>query len=87
MFFDLTVRPVRSRTETRFGCREPGAASFAGLAAGGVFGAVLNGRRLGSPADGGLALSGLGADNVLTAGAEVAWSRSGQGADLLHRSG
>lgn len=79
VFLDLTVQPVRSRTETRFRCREPGAASFADLAAGSVLGAVLNGRRLDPPADGRLALPGLGADNVLTAEAEVAWSRSGQG--------
>ena len=79
VFLDLTVQPVRSRTETRFRCREPGAASFADLAAGSVLGAVLNGRRLDPPADGRLALRGLGADNVLTAEAEVAWSRSGQG--------
>jgi aminopeptidase N len=79
VFLDLTVQPVRSRTETRFRCREPGAASFADLAAGSVLGAVLNGRRLGPPVDGRLALPELGADNVLTAEAEVAWSRSGQG--------
>ncbi len=79
VFLDLTVQPVRSRTETRFRCREPGAASFADLAAGSVLGAVLNGRRLDPPVDGRLALPGLGADNVLTAKAEVAWSRSGQG--------
>jgi aminopeptidase N len=79
VFLDLTVQPVRSRTETRFRCREPGAASFADLAAGSVLGAVLNGRRLDPPADGRLALPRLGADNVLTAEAEVAWSRSGQG--------
>ena len=79
VFLDLTVQPVRSRTETRFRCREPGAASFADLAAGSVLGAVLNGRRLDPPVGGRLALPGLGADNVLTAEAEVAWSRSGQG--------
>ena len=79
VFLDLTVQPVRSRTETRFRCREPGAASFADLAVGSVLGAVLNGRRLDPPADGRLAVPGLGADNVLTAEAEVAWSRSGQG--------
>jgi hypothetical protein len=44
-----------------------------------VLGAVLNGRRLDPPAGGRLALPGLGADNVLTAEAEVARSRSGQG--------
>ena len=79
VFLDLTVQPVRSRTEIRFRCREPGAASFADLAAAGVLGAVLNGRRLDPPVDGRLALPGLGADNVLTAEAEVAWSRSGLG--------
>jgi aminopeptidase N len=79
VFLDLTVQPVRSRTETRFRCREPGAAAFADLAAGSVLGAVLNGRRLDPPVGGRLALPGLGADNVLTAEAEVAWSRSGQG--------
>ena len=76
---DLAADPVRSRTEIRFRCREPGAASFADLAARGVLGAVLNGRRLDPPVDGRLALPGLAADNVLTAEAEVAWSRSGQG--------
>src|SRR6266516_2687549 len=28
VFADLTAEPVRSRTEIRFGCREPGAATF-----------------------------------------------------------
>jgi len=55
VFLDLTVQPVRSRTETRFRCREPGAASFADLAAGSVLGAVLNGRRLDPQVDGRLA--------------------------------
>lgn len=58
VFLDLTVQPVRSRTETRFRCREPGAASSADLAAGSVLGAVLNGRRLDPPVDGRLALPG-----------------------------
>src|SRR4029077_1835415 len=40
VFLDLTVQPVRSRTETRFRCQEPGAASFADLAAGSVLGAA-----------------------------------------------
>jgi aminopeptidase N len=83
VFLDLTAQPVRSRTEIRFRCREPGAASFADLAAGSVLGAVLNGRRLDPPVDGRLALPGLGADNVLTADAEVAWSRSGEGLTSL----
>src|SRR6266566_2936283 len=33
VFADLTAEPVRSRTEIRFGCREPGAATFAELIA------------------------------------------------------
>ena len=33
VFADLTAEPVRSRTEIRFGCREPGAATFADLTA------------------------------------------------------
>ena len=56
-------------------CSQSGRGPRPGSAAG----AVLNGRRLDPPVDGSLALPGLGADNVLTAGAEVAWSRSGQG--------
>jgi aminopeptidase N len=71
VFADLTAEPVRSRTEIRFGCREPGAASFAELTATATR-AVLNGRELAGPADGRLALPGLAAENVLTVEAEVA---------------
>ena len=71
VFADLTAEPVRSRTEIRFGCREPGAASFAELTATATR-AVLNGRELAGQADGRLALPGLAAQNVLTVEAEVA---------------
>jgi aminopeptidase N len=70
VFADLTAEPVRSRTEIRFGCREPGAATFAELTATATR-AVLNGRELAGPADGRLALPGLAAQNVLTVEAEV----------------
>jgi aminopeptidase N len=71
VFADLTAEPVRSRTEIRFGCREPGAATFAELTATATR-MVLNGRELAGPADGRLALPGLAAQNVLTVEAEVA---------------
>jgi aminopeptidase N len=67
VFLDLTAGPagpVRSRTEIRFGCREPGAATFADLTAA-VTSAVLNGRAVGPAADGRLGLPGLAAENVL----------------------
>lgn len=67
MFLDLTAGPagpVRSRTEIRFGCREPGATTFADLTAA-VTSAVLNGRAAGPAADGRLGLPGLAAENVL----------------------
>ena len=76
VFLDLTAGaagPVRSRTEVRFGCREPGAATFAELAAA-ASSAVLNGRAVGPAADGRLALPGLDAENVLVVEAEAAGS-------------
>jgi aminopeptidase N len=79
VFLDLTADPVRSRTEIRFGCAEPGAATFADLSAHAVLSAVLNGRALGQPADGRLALPQLDADNVLTVEAEVACSLTADG--------
>jgi len=71
VFADLTAEPVRSRTEIRFGCRAPGAATFAELTATATS-AVLNGRELAEPADGRLALPGLAGQNVLVVEAEVA---------------
>jgi hypothetical protein len=52
VFADLTAEPqgsVRTRTEIRFGCREPGAATFAELTATAIR-TVLNGRELDRPA-------------------------------------
>ena len=71
--------PVRSRTEIRFGCREPGAGTFAELTTTAVLGAVLNGRAAGPVRDGRLELSGLAARNVLVVEAEVAYSSGMQG--------
>ena len=71
VFADLTAEPDRSRTEIRFGCREPRAATFAELTATATS-AVLNGRELARPADGRLALPGLAGQNVLVVEAEVA---------------
>ena len=48
LFADLTAEPVRSRTEIRFTCAEPGADTFADLAATAAS-AVLNGREVGAP--------------------------------------
>jgi aminopeptidase N len=79
VFLDLTADPVRSRTEIRFRCGEPGASTFADLTARAVGSAVLNGTALDPPQDGRLSLPGLAADNVLTVEAEVAYSRLGRG--------
>ena len=81
VFLDLTAGPagpVRSRTEIRFGCREPGAATFADLTAG-MTSAVLNGRAVGPAADGRLGLAGLAAENVLVVEAEAASSGGARG--------
>ena len=79
VFLDLTADPVRSRTEIRFGCREPGAGTFAELTTAAVLGAVLNGRAAGPPEAGRLELAGLAAQNVLVVEAEVAYSRGSDG--------
>jgi aminopeptidase N len=70
IFADLTAEPVRSRTEIRFTCAEPGAATFAELTARAVS-AILNGRELDPPHDGRLALPGLAAENTLVVEAEL----------------
>jgi Peptidase family M1 domain len=80
VFADLTAEPqgsVRSRTEIRFTCAQPGAATFADLTARAVS-AVLNGREVGPPDDGRLALPGLMAENTLVVEAEA-------GGDVLIR--
>jgi aminopeptidase N len=73
LFADLNpnaAEPVRTRSEIRFTCAEPGAATFAELTARAVS-AVLNGREVGPPADGRLALPGLAAQNTLVVEAEA----------------
>ena len=79
VFLDLTADPVRSRTEIRFGCAKPGAATFADLTADATLSAVLNGRALGQPEGGRLHLPRLEADNVLVVEAEAAYSGTGLG--------
>ncbi|MGP8000692.1 MAG: M1 family aminopeptidase [Streptosporangiaceae bacterium] len=78
LFLDLTGEPVRSRSEIRFGCRQPGAATFADLTAT-MTGAELNGRRLGPPVDGRLSLPALRPVNVLTVEAEADYAGIGRG--------
>ena len=81
VFLDLTAGPagpLRSRTEIRFRCREPGAATFAELTAA-ASSAVLNGREAGPAVDGRLGLPGLAAENVLVVEAEVADAAGGHG--------
>ncbi len=79
VFLDLTADPVRSRSEVRFRCREPGAGTFADLTATTVLGAVLNGRELGPPVEGRLGLPGLDVSNVVVVEVEVEYSGSGRG--------
>lgn len=78
VFLDLSVDPVRSRTEIRFGCREPGGGTFAELTAE-MLSAALNGQEVEPPVDGRLQLPGLARRNVLVVDAEVASSRDGLG--------
>jgi aminopeptidase N len=78
VFLDLTTEPVRSRSEIRFRCRQPGAATFADLTAE-MTSAVLNGEELGPPDGGRLSLPPLRPVNVLTVEAEAAFSRTGRG--------
>ncbi len=78
VFLDLTTEPVRSRSEIRFRCRQPGATTFADLTATSTA-VVLNGEELGPPADGRLSLPPLSPANVLTVEAEAAFSRTGRG--------
>jgi hypothetical protein len=87
VFLDLAAHPVRSRTEVRFRCREPGAATFADLATAAARSAVLNGRDLPPAEAGRLALPALAAENVLVVDAEVAFSRDGLSAAVLAAAG
>ena len=72
---------AQSRTEIRFSCRKPGAATFADLDAVSVYEATLNGvpLDLASVTDGRLPLPELAASNTLTVDATVAVSASGSG--------
>ncbi|WP_212835126.1 aminopeptidase N [Catellatospora sp. TT07R-123] len=75
----------RTITEVAFTCTEPGAETFAQVAARAVRAASLNGRSLdlsGWSADKGLALSDLAAVNTLIVDADYEFSSTGQG---LHR--
>ena len=72
---------AQSRTEIRFSCRKPGAATFADLDAVSVYAATLNGVPLdpASVTDGRLPLPELAASNTLTVDATVAVSTVGSG--------
>jgi aminopeptidase N len=78
VFVDLTAVLVRTRSEIRFRCRQPGATTFADLTAA-LVSAVLNGTELSPPADGRLSLPRLGPVNLLTVEAEAGFSRTGRG--------
>ncbi|MGH8792291.1 MAG: aminopeptidase N, partial [Stackebrandtia sp.] len=74
-----------SRTEVRFACAEPGAATFVEIAAESIERAVLNGEPVDVSAyspETGLRLTGLDADNTLVVEATIRYSDDGQG---LHR--
>ena len=83
IFLDLTtgVDTARSRTEIRFGCREPGATTFADIDAVAVHDIVLNGVSADpdSVADGRLPLADLAASNTLTVNATIALMHDGSG--------
>src|SRR3569833_100553 len=71
-------------TVIRFGCAEPGAATFVELRPADLRWVVLNGAELDPAAlrDGRLALTGLSAENELRVEADMAYSRTGEG---MHR--
>ena len=73
-----------STTTITFGCREPGAATFADLVGASVHEITLNGEPvdLSAYADSRIALTGLRADNTLVVRADCAYSHTGEG---LHR--
>ncbi|MBW8484180.1 aminopeptidase N [Actinomadura parmotrematis] len=85
---DLTKGAERfgSTTVIRFGCAEPGAASFVDLHGGAVHEVTLNGTALDpasyDAAKGRIPLPDLAADNELRVVADATYSRSGEG---LHR--
>jgi aminopeptidase N len=67
VFLDVAVAPARSRTRVTFRCLRPGAGTFAQLGLAMTGEVRLNGQPLPPPEDGRIALTGLAADNVLTA--------------------
>jgi aminopeptidase N len=73
-----------STTVIRFGCAEPGAATFVELRPAVLRRVVLNGAELDPAAlrDGRLTLTGLAAENELRVEADMAYSRTGEG---MHR--
>src|SRR3954470_9207045 len=73
-----------STTLIRFGCAEPGAATFVELRPAALRRVVLNGVELDPAAlrDARLALTGLAAENELRVEADMAYSRTGEG---MHR--
>lgn len=81
---DLTAGPesVRSLTEIEFGCRRPGATTFADLDPVAITRALLNGAAIShqaAAADGRLQLSDLAAENTLVVDAIVAAAPGGRG--------
>ena len=84
VFLDLADEggPVRSRTEVRFRCREPGATTFADLRASAVHRVTCNGADLDprvAVSGGRLNLPGLAGRNSLTVDAEFGCSPGGPG--------
>jgi aminopeptidase N len=82
VFLDLAADPgaIRSSTQIRFRCREPGAATFADLRAAAVHRVTCNGEELHAAVGGGrLHLDRLAARNVLTVDAEFCYAPDGLG--------
>jgi len=73
-----------SRTEIRFACTEPGAATFLDVKPHALLRVALNGQELdpAALADGRFPLDELAAENVLLVEADMAYSRTGEG---MHR--
>ena len=81
---DTTPTTFGSTTTITFGCREPGAGTFADLVGATVHEITLNGEPvdLSAYADSRIALTGLRADNTLVVRADCTYSHTGEG---LHR--
>jgi aminopeptidase N len=72
IFLDLAAAPARSQTSVRFGCRQPGADTFAQLDLAATTEVRLNGQPLPPPDGGRVRLTGLAAENVLVADGVIA---------------